>query len=459
MKFFHAVFTLFMCLGCHLVSSQIEIPGIFSDNMVIQRNANVDFWGWANAGEELKVITGWDNKEYAVKTNSGAKWSVSIDSPDAGGPYTVSFKGKSNEIVLENVLVGDIWLCSGQSNMQWSANSGIDNKEEAIKNADYPNIRFFSVDRRTASAPQENLKGNWEISTPETMANFSAIAYFFAQRVQGETGVPIGLINASWGGTPAEVWTPAVVFEENDDLIKASKKLTPADWWPIEPSVTYNAMIAPITKFKIAGALWYQGESNTSNAEGYKRLFTNMIGSWRSKWGQDFPFYYVQIAPYNYETPEEGVMVRDQQRRALEYPNTGMVVISDICTVDDIHPRNKKDVGLRLANLALKNHYKVIDTEVYGPLFKAIDLQGGKIEVVFDHAEGLYSKGKKLTHFEVAGEEGQFFPAQAIIKNGKVLVSSKEVKVPTKVRYAWSNTALPNLFNKAGLPASSFISE
>ncbi len=460
MKIRSRFFALFVLIVSQNISAQVALPHIFSDNMVLQRDTRITLWGWAGPSEQVTITTGWDDKEYMVKTNSGAKWSLSLDSPAAGGPYSLSFKGSSNEVVLKNVLVGEVWLCSGQSNMEWSANSGIDDKENEIRKADYPNIRFFKVNKRTASTPQDDLEGtNWQVCTPETMADFSAVAYFFARRVQEETGIPIGLVNASWGGTPAEVWTPETVFGEHRDLMEESKKLKPVDWWPVEPSVAFNAMISPISQYKIAGALWYQGESNTANAETYKELFTKMIGSWRSEWGYEFPFYYVQIAPFKYGAPEEGVKVRDEQRRALEFPNTGMVVVGDICTVDDIHPRNKKDVGLRLANLALKNTYKVIDSEVNGPLFEKINLNGNKVEVVFKNAEGLFAKGKKIAHFEVAGEDRRFFPAQAKINNDQVIVTSNEVKKPQYVRYAWNNTALPNLFNKAGLPMSSFSSE
>lgn len=452
---------LLVCTGLavQLSLAKVALPHIFSDNMVLQRNSNVLLWGWASPGEEITIYTGWDGKEYTLKTTVEAKWEIKVETPEAGGPFSIHIQGKSNEVLFQNVLIGEVWLCSGQSNMEWSANSGIDNAEREIRSANYPNIRFFTVDKRTAENEQDDLLGTWEVCTPETMKDFSAVAYFFARKVQSELGIPIGLIDASWGASSAEVWTPARVFEAYGDLKEASVRIVENPWVTNKPSTLYNAMVHPINSYKIAGALWYQGESNTANPDTYQKLFSEMIHAWRSDWGYDFPFYFVQIAPFKYGSPEQGVLVRDAQRRSLAVPKTGMVVVSDICTVEDIHPRNKQDVGLRLANLALAQHYKTTGKPlVYGPLFKELKIHKDKVEVFLDHAAGLYAKGKEVTHFEVAGEDGTYYPAKAVIKDNKVWVSSKNVKQPKNVRFAWSNTAIPNLFNAAGLPASSFIS-
>ncbi len=452
---------LLICAGLavQLSLAKVALPHIFSDNMVLQRNTDVLLWGWGNPGEEITVFTSWNGKEYTLKTTVEAKWEIKVETSEAGGPFSIHIKGNSNEVLLQNVLIGEVWLCSGQSNMEWSANSGIDNAEEEIQSANYPNIRFFSVDKRTAEKEQDDLSGTWEVCTPETMQDFSAVAYFFARKVQTELNIPIGLIDASWGASSAEVWTPAPVFEAHPELKQASTLIEKNPWVSSMPSNLYNAMIYPVTPFSIAGVLWYQGESNTANATTYEALFSEMIVAWRSKWGYVFPFYYVQIAPYQYGQPEQGVLVRDAQRRALRVPKTGMVVVSDICTVEDIHPRNKQDVGFRLANLALIQHYKTDGNPlVYGPLFKELKIYKDKVEVVFDHATGLYAKGKEVTHFEVSGEDGTYYPAKAVIKDNKVWVSSKKVKHPKNVRFAWGNTAIPNLFNASGLPASSFVS-
>lgn len=441
-----------------LSNANVVVSNIFTDHMVIQRNAEIEIWGWANLGEEVTVTTSWNNQEYKVITPLSTKWELSINTPKAGGPYSIHIKGKTNDIFLNDILIGEVWLCSGQSNMEWSANLGIDNAEEEIKNATHPNIRFFSVDKRTSATEQDNLSGSWVVCSPESMQNFTAIGYFFARRLQEEINIPIGIIDTSWGATSAEVWTPKSVFDKSEYLSEQSKKIEKNIWAPIEPSILFNAMIYPLKQFKIAGTLWYQGESNAANPESYEELFSDMVSSWRRNWGYEFPFYYVQIAPFKYDTPNSGVLVRDAQRRALKIANTAMVVVSDICTVDDIHPRNKQDVGLRLANIALKEQYVVLTEEVFGPLFKEINVHDDKIEVSFEHSEGLFFKGKKGTHFEIAGLDGTFYPATARIIDDKVELSSKKVNKPSQVRFAWNNTALPNLFNGAGLPASSFIS-
>lgn len=451
-------FAIVSILFCTIVRAEVVLPNIFTNNMVLQRNSEVLLWGWGDIYEEVIVVTSWDNKEYNVKTPLTTKWKLKVTTPNAGGPFTIQVKGKSNEIVLQNVLIGEVWLCSGQSNMEWSANSGIDNAAEEIKNANYSNIRFFSVKKRTSETEQDNLEGSWEECTPESMQDFTAIGYFFARRLQENLDIPIGIIDTGWGATSAEVWTPKSVFDENTYLKDQAIKIQENQWAPVQSSILYNAMIYPIRQFKIAGTLWYQGESNAANPESYEELFSTMITSWRKSWGYDFPFYYVQIAPYKYGKPEQGVQVRDAQRTALKTPNTAMVVVSDICKVDDIHPTNKQDVGLRLANIALKEQYDNFHDEVFGPLFKEINILGSKVEVNFDYSEGLNFRGKKGTHFEIAGTDGTFYAAKARIKNDKVILSTKEVKEPTKVRFAWSNTALPNLFNGVGLPASSFIS-
>lgn len=453
-----SVLLLFLIANVFLVEAKIVLPSIFSDHMVLQRNEEVKLWGWANVEEEITITTSWDAMEYKVKGTTDAKWSLQIETPEAGGPYTISFKGTENEIILKNILIGEVWVCSGQSNMEWSANNGIKHMEEVYL-ADYPNIRLFDVDRRTAVYPQDDLPGNWEVCTPEAMKSFSAVGYFFAKKLHAELNIPIGIINSSWGASSSEVWTPKSVFNDNDVLAASAKKIKANPWVSNKPSELYNAMLHPIISYKIAGSLWYQGESNTDNPDTYTEQFTSMISAWRDKWGYKFPFYFVQIAPYNYGELKQGVLVRNAQRKALELNNTGMVVISDIGNVENIHPKNKLEVGIRLANIALKDHYKSITKEVYGPLYKELQINGKKATVLFKHAEGLYIKGKKLTHFEIAGADGIFLPAKAVIKEDKVIVSSRKVKEPKIVRYAWHNKAVPNLFNGVNLPTTSFISE
>jgi sialate O-acetylesterase len=454
------LFILFMAFISNTVLANITLPNLFSDNIVLQRNSEVTIWGWASPKEEVTIKPSWDNREYKTKTNNQAKWEIKIKTPEAGGPFVISLKGY-NEIVLNNILIGEVWICSGQSNMEMSASWGIDNGEEAVKNAANPNIRFFSIPKLTATSPQDNVSGNWTACTPETMKYFSAAGYFFAKRLQEDLkNVPIGLIGSNWGGTPAEIWTPEEVITNNPVLLESAKTRKEEEYGPNQPGRAFNAMISPLVGFKIAGVIWYQGESNVGSSV-YDKTFSSLITSWRKLWKEDFPFYYVQIAPYQYgENHFGGVEIRNAQRKVLQQvPNTGMVVTSDISPVDDIHPKDKKSVGVRLANLALANSYNTSTDLVNGPLYKEFKIEKNKVLVYFEYAEGLYCKDTKKLQFEIAAADNVFYPADASIKNNLVILKSKKVPHPVKVRFAWTNTAQSNLFNKANLPASSFLTE
>jgi sialate O-acetylesterase len=441
-----------------LSKANISLPEIFSDNMVLQQKSDVIIWGWAKTGEKVIIKADWMDTEFTTQGDTQGTWKITIKTPAAGGPYNIHIKGQ-NELILKNVLIGEVWLCSGQSNMEMSAQWGINNGDEEIKNANYPEIRFFTVSASTSHYQQDHLAGKWSVCTPDEMRTFSAIGYFFARKLNKELGVPIGVINSSWGGTPAEAWMPEEVIQKDDFLREAAAKQKPVPWGPVEPARIYNAMINPLIPFHIAGVLWYQGEANTINAYAYKELLSELIKSWRSKWGYDFPFYFAQIAPYKYGNPFEGVEVRDAQRRVLEVPNTGMAVLSDLCDTLNIHPKNKQDAALRLASIALNRYYKKAIPEDSGPLYKAMTIDKDKAIISFDHSEGLHAAGGKPTYFEIAGADKVFYPAEAKIKDQKVIVTSKKVKLPVAVRFAWRNTAIPNLFNGANLPASCFTTK
>ncbi|PRY09947.1 sialate O-acetylesterase [Pontibacter ummariensis] len=449
-------FVIALSLSIVNAASAVTLPAIFSDHMVLQQNAEVIIWGSAKAGEEVTVTGSWDNKSVTTKANNLAKWSVKLNTPPAGGPYTVTVKGY-NTIVINDVLTGEVWLASGQSNMEWSAAAGIENAEQEIPKANYPAIRFFSVVHQTADGPQLDVKGEWVVSTPETMKHFSAVAYFFGRELHQELGVPVGLINSSWGGTPGEVWVSPETIAKDPVLKEAAATQEEVQWGPVQPGKAYHAMIAPLIPYRIAGALWYQGESNTNAPEAYATLLPALIHNWRSEWGYEFPFYFVQIAPYKDYGPQAGAILRDAQRRSLKVPNTGMVVVSDIGNNDDIHPRNKIDVGKRLANLTLHKTYGKTERPASGPLYREMKVEGRKVRLFFDYADqGLVSKGKELTNFQIAGEDRQFVDAKAKIEGNTVVVQAKSVKNPTAVRFEWRNAVEPSLFNKAGLPASSF---
>lgn len=453
------VYFLICLLIVNLSFANIVVPSVFSDHMVLQQNDEVKFWGWADPNEEVILKTSWSDVEYKTKGSTQAYWELKINTPSAGGPFTITIKG-NNVIVIKDILIGEVWLCSGQSNMEMSADWGIDNGEQEINNANYPNIRFYTIQKKGAKFPQQDINANWNVCTPETMKSNSSLAYFFAQRLQEKIpDVPIGLIVSAWGGTPAEIWMPEEVFKNDSILLNAANKLKPVQWGPIEPARAFNAMIHPLIGYNIAGALWYQGEANVG-APNYDYTLTSLIKSWRDLWRKDFPFYFVQIAPYKYGTHHHGgAEIRDAQRKvSMQIPNTAMVVISDISPIDDIHPKDKRSVGIRLANLALAKHYKKNTDLVESPLFKDISIDKDKITIYFDHADGLYFNNKEQL-FEVAGADEKFYFARAKIVKQTVIIRSSKIKHPKKVRFAWGNTVKSNLFNNAKLPASTFTTE
>lgn len=442
------------------VRADVRLPAVLADHMVLQRNSAVKLWGWSNAAEQIEITGSWDNHTYKVVADRNARWEILISTPEAGGPYTLEFKG-TNTILLRDILIGEVWICSGQSNMEWSANSGIEGADEAISRATNNQIRFFQIPRTTSDYPQDDCSGQWEVCSPETMRKFSAVAYFFGKNLQEDLQVPIGLIQAAWGGTAAEVWTPEKVIGADPEFSNWDEVLGTSDYWPREPGVLFNGMIHPVINFKIAGAIWYQGESNTANALVYRRLFPAMIESWREAWDFPMPFYFVQIAPFNYGTPMQGALLREAQLESMrKVPNTGMVVVSDIGNIYDIHPRNKTDVGKRLANWALARTYGHRDLPYCGPLYKSHRVEHGQMIVSFDYADkGLLSKDGPLVGFQLAGSDQIFYPAEAVINGSEVVVTSDFVLQPVAVRFGFGNTAETNLFSQYELPASSFRSD
>lgn len=435
--------------------AKIWLPSIISDNMVLQQESSASIWGWTGrSNETITVIGSWNNIEVKIQAYQGS-WLVNLPTPTAGGPYTITIKGHE-EITIQNVLIGEVWICSGQSNMEWIAKRGLINSEEEIQNANYSNIRFFTIPRVKSLNPQDNNPGNWTSCTSETMPNFSSVAYFFGRKLHKDLSVPIGLVSTSWGGTPIETWIPKEVLEKNNELLKSTNN----SYRPDDIGAAYNAMIHPITKYTIAGAIWYQGESNRFNPNSYYNSFPLLISSWRKKWNIEFPFYFVQIAPFNYKSPKEiaSAIIRDAQLQTMLRVNkTGMVVTNDIGNINNIHPTNKQDVGKRLALWALAKTYDIKDIVFSGPVYKSMEIKKKKIIINFNYAQnGLIKKGKTTTEFFITGEDQIFYEAKAKIVNNTVEVSSSKVKKPIAVRFAFSDTSLPNLFNKAGLPASAF---
>ncbi len=460
-KFFYPfVFTLFFLIP--LSYAKLILPSLISDNMVLQQNADVTIWGWSsNSTEKLMIWGSWGQDTVKTQAKVG-KWSVQIHTPSAGGPYTLFIRG--DELTeIKNVLIGEVWICSGQSNMEMPVDStgqgfsGVLNFRKVIKEANNPSIRFFQVFRRISDHQQDDCVGKWVVCTPETVKSFSATGYFFAKYLHDDLKIPVGMIHSSWGGTPAETWLPKETVMNNPEFAAGVEKLFKQDWWPILPGLAYNAMIYPLLDYRIAGAIWYQGESNSANPLIYRKLFPEMIKTWRKLWGLDFPFYYVQIAPYKYKEPMGATLVREAQLMTLSLPKTGMAITNDIGNIHNIHPRDKEEVGRRLALWALAKTYGKSDIVYSGPVFKSMKIVKNKIELSFDYVDGgLIKKGKTLTCFQIAGENREFVDAKAAIKGDKVIVYNKKVKNPVAVRFAFSDTAEPNLFNAAGLPASAF---
>jgi sialate O-acetylesterase len=620
-------FSMFICLN-HLFAA-IKLPKIFSDNMVIQRDQPVKIWGWADNGE--KITVNFNNQEIKTTAGKSGKWSVILKPMTFGGPFELKIVGKANNILLKNILIGDVWICSGQSNMEFAL-KGANNAQQEISKANYPEIRHFTVEKAMSYKPKEDFTGgNWQECNPENAGNFSAVAYFFGRKLNQELNIPIGLIHTSWGGTDIQTWiswdemsqigeyqkinlddfdrkaeenakklqnyqlalksdkgiiekwfesktdisswkvmilpqlwektevgnADGIIWFRKDIEVPASfggKSITlsmgPIDDWdetyvngslvgkenvynkprkyqvtlkpgqntivikvtdtgggggifgkPEElyiecdgqkislagewkynksvlstdfgilnmgpnsfPSQLYNAMIAPVINFSIKGAIWYQGENNTWQAFTYRSLFPKLINNWRAKWGQEFPFYWVQLANFKEakDLPGESdwAELREAQNMTLNLPKTGQAVITDIGDANDIHPKNKQDVGLRLALAALKTTYGK-DIVYSGPVYQSMKIEGDKIVLNFKSVGGgLLAKNDKygyLRGFSIAGEDKQFKWAKAIIEGDKVIVTCNQIKNPVAVRYAWAdNPDDANLYNAEGLPASSF---
>lgn len=436
---------------------QIKLPAVFGDNMVLQQNSEVAIWGWGEPGSQIRVSGSWNKDTVNAKVSNHSEWNLKIKTPSAGGPFTVFIKG-SDEVLLKNVMIGEVWICSGQSNMEWSPDHNLLNAEEEVRNSLHPDIRLFHVKKMASETPQNNCFARWEECAPATMHSFSSVGYFFARQLQQNLNVPIGIIEVAWGGTAAEVWVKADLVESDPLMQACAEKLKTYDWWPSEPGVVYNAMIAPLVPYRIAGAIWYQGESNADNAESYRKLFRTLIESWRQAFSNNFPFYYVQIAPFSYESTSHSTMIREIQTQSMDIPKTGMVVVSDLVDdVKNIHPRNKQDVGKRLASWALGENYGVKGLAYKHPLYQSMNVEKSKVRIQFVNvSNGLKSVGDEISCFEIAGDDHIFKPAKVRIDGNTLLVWSKEIKTPVAVRFSWSNDAIGSLFSKEGLPVVPF---
>lgn len=475
------------------VRAEITLPSFISSNMVIQSGMPVPIWGQAVAGERITVV--FRNQKKTTAAGKSGYWKVMLDPMKPSGTSSVMTVSGTNTIKIENVLVGEVWVCSGQSNMEFplakgaSWRTGVYNYDEEVAKANYPEIRLFIVKSNKADSPLSGCQGEWKVCTPENIRDFSAVGYYFARYLNSRIHRPVGMIESAVGGTHAELWTRmeimannplyAAVFEEyHQDLKKyMDYKIALSQWnkklkegakdssvtaapplkvkEPWRPACLWNAMVQPLIPYAIKGVIWYQGESNDGRASAYSQVFANLIASWRKEWKQgDFPFYFVQIAAEKDKTP----ILRDAQTQVWKtVNNTGMAVAIDEGDSANIHPRNKALIGERLAYWALAKDYGFKDVAFSGPLYKSMKISGNSLQLFFDFAEkGLLAKGDHLREFYVAGADKQFYPAKAVISGNTVIVSSEKVETPLYARYAWKNYMHPNLYNQQGLPAIPF---
>ena len=517
---FPTFFAVALC-ACRLASDTVEadvrLPAVISNHMVLQQESDVPLWGWAPPGQKVSVVGNWAPEDsVTAEANEVGKWMVRLSTPKAGGPYDITIKGAKTKI-LHDVMIGEVWLCSGQSNMKMTlgklATVGSSRTERDIVRADFPRIRQFSVGKQAAVAPVEDCEGEWLVCSPQTAGEFTAAGFYFGRELRQELNVPIGLILSAWGGTRIEAWTgddyalsiPAVQalkteldqaakqYEEHESEQRYREKME--DWQqrvekaeaeerktPKRPKMAanpkyghqnypgnlYRGMIEPLVPYAIRGAIWYQGERNAKTVKDailYRNLLSTMIANWRDVWGKGaFPFYFVQLP--NYKQPQTQpvedtawAFIREIFMEVSKtVPNTGMVITIDIGEKDNIHPTNKQDVGKRLALMALSKTYGK-DVIASGPVYKSMHTDGREIIVRFEHVgSGLIAKdGESLKTFAIAGKDRKFVWADARIVGDSVGVMSDEIDEPVALRYAWAdNPEGCNLYNKEGLPASPF---
>lgn len=447
---------------------------LFSDDMILQRESQVPIWGLASPNEKVTILSSWNNRTASTKADNQGNWIVKIETPLAGGPYEINISSGDSVLNYSNVLIGEVWIASGQSNMQMALYGGgkepVFGSIDMIAQANNSNIRLFTVRHRSSETPKKDLNGKWLVSSPSNVSGFSAVAYSFANYLNKVLDIPIGIIHSSWGGSPAEAWTDQKtlnnIFEKSEIRNRHKDKAIHHN-----PSGLFNAMINPLIPFKIRGAIWYQGESNVGRANNYTKLMNNMIDGWRSQWNQgSFPFYFVQIAPNgaggNTNKTSQAFLREAQLMTMLQTENTGMVVTLDIGSEYTVHPPEKILVGKRLAYWALVKDYKLGGISFSGPVYKSLDIKGNKVIVNFDYAQnGITSYNKPIVGFEIAGSNKVFYKANAKVIRGygsnrsKLEVSSDSVKNPEAVRYGWKNYLEGNLYNSQGLPASSFRSD
>ena len=459
-----AFLTVFLFFSYNTSFAKIKLPSIIASNMVLQRNTSVKIWGWATPGEKISIKATWISEIVKITVSDNGRWEIAIKTTLSKESQSIQLKSSESNINLENILFGEVWVCSGQSNMRMPLKgyTGQPTFEGnlSVATSKNTNLRLFSITENGSPTPLDSVSNykKWEIAAPETSKDFSAVAYFYGKQLQAILDVPVGLIMTSWGGTRIQPWISKEAIAPFLEVNEVKKDTT--EKYKRIPSAIFNAMINPITSYTIRGAIWYQGETNRNEPKIYQKLLPEMVKDWRKQWNiGDFPFYYVQIAPNKYVDKSKSQYLREAQLKALDFiPNSGMAVLSDIGSDATIHPPRKKEVAERLLFLALNKTYGMKDVDCTGPVYKSMTEKEGALLLSFDAAEtGIFSPETELSNFEIAGEDKIFYPAKAeIIAHKQVKVSSLDVKVPVAVRYGWQNWFEGTLYDNNMLPASSF---
>jgi sialate O-acetylesterase len=482
-----AALGVFILVSTGSLSADVRLPGVFSDNMVLQQDQVLPVWGWAEDGETVTVIF---HKQKASTVAKQGKWMVRLKAEKAGGPFPFQVSGKTT-IALQNVMVGEVWICSGQSNMEWPLSRSFESQNDIAASGNNL-IRLFTVPKLKFNVPVRDVKASWKVCDPDSVKEFSAVGYYFGRALQKARHVPVGIIHTSWGGSPAEVWMREAVLEANPEYQRDILDAFPPAWrnyqkqladyerdkaemekqgrktekprpWPTwRPCELYNGMIAPLIPFAIRGAIWYQGESNAGRAWQYRSLFPDMISNWRRDWGQgDFTFLAVQLAPFMkiVDQPQESAWAELREAQLLacsKIPKVGMAVITDVGDPVDIHPTKKEPVGERLSLAARGIAYRERIT-YSGPVYRQARFNNNQAILSFNHVgKGLEARDGELKGFALCGADQKFIWASAKIKGNQVIVSSPEVAHPVAVRYGWADCPVVNLWNKDGLPATPF---
>ncbi len=459
----------FLVLFITSTYAEVKLPAIVSSNMVLQRNTTIVLWGWADADEKIAIKTSWLDSPFKIQANKEGNWRIEVKTNNSKQSQSIIIKSKASNITLENILFGEVWLCSGQSNMEmalsgWTGQP-ISGSTMAIAKSTNSNLRLFTVNKASSKTPLKDIEKftAWQQASPNSVSTFSAVAYFYGQQLQEILDCPVGLIHVSWGGSKVEAWMSKDVLSsfEKVDLDNLDSKIQTQH----TPTILFNALISPLIPYTIKGVLWYQGESNHPEPEQYKILFPAMVKDWRTRWGLgDFPFYYVQIAPFLYgnndvfQAPSNTAFMREAQLQCLDLiSNSGIAITLDLGNQFTIHPPKKKEVADRLLFNALNKTYGLKTIHCVSPTYKSQEVKGGGIILKFINVElGLYSN-EDLAGFEIAGEDKVFYPASAkVVEQKNVLVTSDKVTNPVAVRYAWRNWFDGSLRDINMLPASSF---